>query len=301
MLTLEHDRRAAYAPRQLAERDHRSGKRDRADEGSDEKLELVPEGDRKIESHRLRIVDRGDRDQNGGETDQRVHRRDQLGHLRHLHSPRDDRPEHAAYRHATQDRQDVLAVRVDQRQRDQQRDRHADHAVDVAAPCGVRARQPLEREDEAHCGDQIPQCELVRAHPYSFAAPVPRSFFLNMSSIRCVTRKPPNTLIDTSVTADDAEPAAPVEIRRARREHRADHDDARDRVGQRHQRRVQRRRHVPDDVVADEDRQHEDDQVDDDRINACGHGFSPAQHSREREARSRFSVRPARWRTPASP
>src|SRR5438876_4655054 len=67
---------------------------------------------------------------------------------------------------------------------------------------------------------------------------------------------------------DDAEPTAPVEVRRAGREHRADQDDARDRIGQRHQRRMQRRRHVPYDVVADEYRQNEYDQIDDDRINA---------------------------------
>ena len=42
-------------------------------------------------------------------------------------------------------------------------------------------------------------------------------------------------------------------------------DDRRDRVGHRHQRRVQRRRDGPHDVVADVDREHEDDQVGDGR------------------------------------
>jgi len=46
-------------------------------------------------------------------------------------------------------------------------------------------------------------------------------------------------------------------------EHGADDDDGGNGVRHRHQRRVQRRRHGPDDVVADVDRQHEDDQVDD--------------------------------------
>src|SRR5690606_19499688 len=48
-----------------------------------------------------------------------------------------------------------------------------------------------------------------------------------------------------------------------RRQHGADDDDRRDGVGHRHQGRVQRWRDVPYDVVADVDRQHEDDQVDD--------------------------------------
>src|SRR4029077_4726248 len=44
-------------------------------------------------------------------------------------------------------------------------------------------------------------------------------------------------------------------------QHGADDDDRGDRVGHRHQRCVQRRRNVPYDVIADVDRQHEDDQV----------------------------------------
>ena len=46
----------------------------------------------------------------------------------------------------------------------------------------------------------------------------------------------------------------------------ADDDHRADGVGDAHQRRVQRRRHVPDDVVADEDGQDEDGEVGDDRI-----------------------------------
>ena len=44
-------------------------------------------------------------------------------------------------------------------------------------------------------------------------------------------------------------------------QHAADDDDAADRVGHAHQRRVQRRRHVPDDHVADEAREHEHGEV----------------------------------------
>ena len=53
---------------------------------------------------------------------------------------------------------------------------------------------------------------------------------------------------------------------RPTREQRADDDHRGDRVGDRHQRRVQRRRHRPDDVIADEDRQHEDRELEDEGV-----------------------------------
>ena len=46
-------------------------------------------------------------------------------------------------------------------------------------------------------------------------------------------------------------------------EQRADDDDAVDRVRARHQRRVQQRRHLRDHLDAEEDREHEDRQLDD--------------------------------------
>src|SRR5579864_8470691 len=55
--------------------------------------------------------------------------------------------------------------------------------------------------------------------------------------------------------------------RDADREQRADHDDRGDGVGHRHQRRVQRRRHRPDHVIADEHREHEDRQPEHERVN----------------------------------
>ena len=86
---------------------------------------------------------------------------------------------------------------------------------------------------------------------------------LYMASMRWVTRKPPKMLTEASDQRDEAEgcahhgpPASPAAD--ADGEQRADDDDAGDGVGHRHQRRVQRRRHRPDDVVADEDREHED-------------------------------------------
>ena len=79
--------------------------------------------------------------------------------------------------------------------------------------------------------------------------------------MRCVTRKPPAMLIVASrmaaapsIAISDAEAAADLQ-------HAADDDDAADRVGDAHQRRVQRRRDVPDHLPADEAGEHEHGEV----------------------------------------
>ena len=90
-------------------------------------------------------------------------------------------------------------------------------------------------------------------------APQPR--FLNMASIRSVTAKPPKMFTEARMTA--MKPKTAADAAGAGREQRADDDHRADRVGDRHQGRVQRRRHRPDHVVADEHREHEDDQVED--------------------------------------
>ena len=101
----------------------------------------------------------------------------------------------------------------------------------------------------------------------SFTAASPSgSFFLNISSIRSVTRNPPKVLMATSATATAPRMRAAVDRAGPGGEDGADDDHRADGVGDAHQRRVQRRRHVPDDVIADEDGQHEDGQVGDDGI-----------------------------------
>ena len=91
--------------------------------------------------------------------------------------------------------------------------------------------------------------------------------------MRCVTRKPPKmfTLARTSARKPKAraEPGAGDGQRHADRKQRADHDHRGDRVRDRHQRRVQRRRHRPDDVVADEDREHEDREAEHGRVDGA--------------------------------
>ena len=79
--------------------------------------------------------------------------------------------------------------------------------------------------------------------------------------MRCVTRKPPATLmVATSTATAPRTDAAPSPLPR-HQQHAADEDDAADGVGDAHQRRVQRRRDVPDDVPADDAGEQEDREV----------------------------------------
>ena len=108
------------------------------------------------------------------------------------------------------------------------RDRRADHAVAVAGPAGGWRAEPPQRQDEADGGEQVAQRGEVGAHPRR-----PSARFLNMASIRSVTAKPPKMFTEARTTARKpntaATPPAPVAIRGADDDHRAD------RVGDRHQ------------------------------------------------------------------
>ena len=80
-------------------------------------------------------------------------------------------------------------------------------------------------------------------------------------SMRCVTRKPPAMLIVASRIAAAPRITIGDDERSAHLQHAADHDDAADRVGHAHQRRVQRRRDVPHHLPADDARQREHGEV----------------------------------------
>jgi hypothetical protein len=97
-------------------------------------------------------------------------------------------------------------------------------------------------------------------------------YLRNIDSMRRVTAKPPNMLTAVSAMPTTASqrmmssgrtsPAHHGVDRRRRDLHqRTDDDDAADRIGDAHQRRVQGRRHVPHDHVADEAGQHEHREV----------------------------------------
>ena len=115
MLTAEHDGCAAHAARQFQERDHRTRKCHRADEGADEKLQLITSGDgfaRSLDdAERERVVDRRNCNQHRRQTHQRVHECNQLRHRSHLHFTRDHCTDGTTQRDAAEDDGPVFSQR----------------------------------------------------------------------------------------------------------------------------------------------------------------------------------------------
>src|SRR5690606_24851961 len=96
----------------------------------------------------------------------------------------------------------VLGQADDKRSCGQYGDGHAHHAVGVAAPRCGGVRQPFKRLYETDRGNQIKQCDqVVGDHAWPPALGF-LSFFLNISSMRRVTRKPPKTFTPASATAN---------------------------------------------------------------------------------------------------
>ena len=136
-----------------------------------------------------------------------------------------------------------------------------------AAPIGLprprvlRRRQALEGEDEADGRHQVGElCPGRYAHAPSFDAGGAAGLReRNICSIRSVTTNPP-TMFDVASTTATATARGSRVRPRAGHQDRADQDDAVDRVGPAHQRRVQDGRHLRDDLEADEHGKHEDRQ-----------------------------------------
>src|SRR5205085_6753666 len=80
-------------------------------------------------------------------------------------------------------------------ERDRDREQHPRRADLVAAPRVRGAREEAQREDERDDRQEVEQVRRVRVHYSSFWR------FLNISSIRSVTTKPPTTFADASTTA----------------------------------------------------------------------------------------------------
>src|SRR5205823_2414716 len=86
------------------------------------------------------------------------------------------------------------------RQRGDDGDAHADHAVQIALAAGGGGGEPAQRHDEQRAGDEVEEgCEIGgHAQP----------FFLYMASIRCVTRKPPKMFTLARTRATKPKPCA---------------------------------------------------------------------------------------------
>src|SRR5262249_20351963 len=114
--------------------------------------------------------------------------RDHLRHRGHLHLARTDRADRcsdrAADRHQPPAGDDVFA-----QQRHDDRNGHPRGADLVTAACVPRRREEAQREDEARHRDQIEQIGGGLTQDCSSGS----RRFLNISSIRSVTTKPPTT------------------------------------------------------------------------------------------------------------
>ena len=183
------------------------------------------------------------------------------------------------------------------KQRRDDGDRHADHAEQVALAAGLGVGQAAQRQDEEDRGRRGRRASRA----WSPSAQPP--FFLNMASMRLVTMKPPKMFTAASVTARKPKNRAAPLSASAGRQDGADHDHRGDRVGHAHQRRMQRRRHVPHHVVADEAGHQEDGQQVAGRARRpAADGRAPASAMRRAPAR-RASARAVgdgrrpRWRS----
>src|SRR5690606_6157647 len=87
-------------------------------------------------------------------------------------------------------------------------DGHAGHAEGVAQARRGGVRQALEGLDEAHRRHQVQQCDHVQRDHWLLSLAGFLSFFLNISSMRRVTRNPPNTFTAARATATTPMPRA---------------------------------------------------------------------------------------------
>ena len=149
------------------------------------------------------------------------------------------------------------------------------------------------------CADRPPRLKMKSSPAMRYATVTTVSgmcecYRRNIRSMRCVTRKPPAMLIVASRMATRAEHHGRRRRRPAHRQHAADDDDAADGVGDAHERRVQRRRDVPD--TCQPTMQASAKTVRCDR-NAGG-ATKPSAKQRWRRSRSRRSPRPTGRRLP---
>ena len=130
----------------------------------------------------------------------------------------------------------------------------------VAAHRRPRPAQHVQADDEHRERDDVERGDQITHLRSGFSLTLAPGFalLLNMPSIRSVTRKPPTTLIVPNAIAITSSRSLRNPVGRPDQQDAAEHDDAVDRVGGGHQRRVQRVRHVRDHLEADERGQDED-------------------------------------------
>ncbi len=169
----QDDRLARHAARQLGKGDHRAREGDGADGDAERHLEQARacDGIRLADAERLGGIEGAGGHEHRGEAHQRVERGHQLGHRRHRHAARDDGADAAAEQEpaGNQCPGQLLLRRADLGERGADGERHAEHAEQVAAARGLRARQPAQRHDEEHRSEEIEQGDEVGAHGFNIS------------------------------------------------------------------------------------------------------------------------------------
>ena len=233
-----------------------------------------------------------DRDERRRPAADRVEQRHELGHRGHLHGPRGVEPESATDGDADDDDQPRRHGEAAAARR-RTRIRTAVATTAIVMPA-ADTRLPLR----AVAG------EFIRDRPMTNpTAPTSQAIRTRISTIsRVVTSRPPRRRpasararllaehlehpVGDDVAADDVhrreghgderEELAERLGRAQRDEHRADEDDPVDRVRARHQRRMERRRDLRDHGEPDEDREREDRQRGEQRVDLFGgHAWPP--------------------------
>ena len=135
-------------------------------------------------------------------------------------------------------------------------ERHGGDAGEDAAPRGRRGVHPVQREDEEGRRGEVGDLDERHADAAHLRAS-PRGSVLNILSMRSVIRNPLTMFVIDAKSATAPRTVMYQRVVEAGDHDRADDRDGRDRVRDRHQRRVQQARHPRDDTEADEGREHE--------------------------------------------
>ena len=105
---------------------------------------------------------RGPGDKDRRETNQRMEGRNELRHLRHGDAPCYDSADAATDNEAKNDKPPGERIlRLQQRERRDYGDGHADHAECIALPGRFRRGEPAKRENEKHRRSEIEQCRYI--------------------------------------------------------------------------------------------------------------------------------------------
>ena len=147
---------------------------------------------------------------------------------------------------------------VEERANDGQQ--HARFAREDATARGGRRTQPLERQDEQRRRNDVEDLDDVFTTDEAGHG-LGALLTLNILSMRSVMMKPPTMLLVAATMAMVPSIVAKRLLPFARENDRAHHGDSVERVGERHERRVEKRGDPPDHLESDERGEHEDIQT----------------------------------------